>query len=381
MAYLDGQLAPKEMAAVADHVSRCSGCARRLEALDTERAKITSILEPYRAAVEGAARPAVAAGGGKPFPTGKQGSPVTGGIDNLLTRKGVLWQMKRYQRALATVAVAAVVVGLFSYGPVRSFAAQVLRVFRVNQVQIVHFNPADVQELEKALQTYGKNMDIASFGEIERAENKDFSRLDADTVNIAGQSVSLPEQLGSFSAAGGLRVEPGERLSVKPRVEGINGFLSSLGSRRLMPRELDGKTFTVVIPPVAAKPYRAGSTDFTLFRSVSPEFSVPEGVDVAQVRAALLDIPILPERMKNTLAGIDPFGSTLLIPDFGTAQNGTVKEVLVNGVKGVFMIPGNTGGDVSSSHRVLIWPQGTVWNALEGSFELDQAREIAKCVK
>lgn len=289
--------------------------------------------------------------------------------------------MKRYRKALAAAAAVAVVVGMFSFGPVRSFASQILRVFRVNQVQVVHFNPADVQELEKALQTYGKNVDIASFGEIQRAENNDFSRLDAGTVNIAGQSVSLPEQLGSFSAAGGLRVEPGERLSVKPRVEGINGFLSSLGSSKLMPRELDGKTFTVVIPPVAAKPYRAGNTDVTLFRSVSPEFSVPEGVDVAQVRAALLDIPILPERMKNTLAGIDPFGSTLLVPDFGTAQNGTVEEVLVNGAKGVFMTPGRVGGDVSSSHRVLIWPQGTVWNALEGSFDLDQALEIAKYVR
>lgn len=377
MAYLDGQLSPRETAGVAEHVAKCGRCSRMLAALGAERAEVARVLEPYRAAVEDSTRPA---GGGKPSGPARSGAPVSGNIDfSPATRKGVLGIMKRYHKALAVAAAVAVVAGLFSIGPVRSFAAQFLQVFRVDRVEVVHFDPADVEELAKALQTYGGNVDIASFGEFRREENNVFDRLDADTVRIAGQSVVLPQQLGPYPAAGELKVVPGEKTWIKPRVDGINGFLASLGSSKLMPRSLDGKTFTVNIAPVASKSYRAGDGDVRLFRSVSPEFTVPEGVEVAQVREALLAVPILPERMRNTLAGIDPFGRTLLVPDFGQSQGGTVAEVTVNGTGGVFITPGS--GGPRPSHSVLIWPQGTVWNALEGDFDLSEALDIAEHVE
>ncbi|MEW6573979.1 MAG: zf-HC2 domain-containing protein [Bacillota bacterium] len=378
MAYLDGQLSPRETAGVAEHVAKCDRCSRMLETLSAERAEVARVLEPYRATVEGSTRPA---GGGKPSRPARSGAPVSGNVTNFSPGKGVSRIMKRYHKALAVAAAVAVIAGLFSIGPVRSFAAQFLRVFRVDQVEVVHFDPADVKELEKALQTYGRDVDIASFGEIQREENNVFDRLDPDTVRIAGQSVVLPRQLGPYPAAGDLKVVPGEKTSIKPRVDGINGFLASLGSSKLMPRSLDGKTFTIDVPPVASKPYRAGNTDVWLFRSVSPEFMVPEGVEVAQVREALLAIPILPERMRNTLAGIDPFGSTLMVPDFGQSQGGTVAEVAVNGTKGVFITPGSGSVGPRPSHSVLIWPQGTVWNALEGDFDLSKALDIAKHVE
>lgn len=147
MAYLDGQLAPKEVAGVAAHVSRCSRCSQRLEVLSAEREEVATILEPYRVAVEGSTRPATPEGG-KPFRALRDASP---GKTELIVKKGVLRGMK--QKALAAAVAVAMIVGLFSFGPVRSFAAQFLQVFRVNQLQVVHFNAGDVQELQKALQT------------------------------------------------------------------------------------------------------------------------------------------------------------------------------------------------------------------------------------
>jgi hypothetical protein len=302
-------------------------------------------------------------------------------MENISPGKGLLRIMKHYQKVMAVAVAAAVIAGMFSIGPVRSFASQFLQVFRVNQVQVVHFDPADVAELAEALRTYGKGVDIAGFGEVRRAENNGFERVDAVTVRIAGHDVILPDRLGPYQEAGDLKVMPGEKTSITPRVDGINGFLTDLGSSRLMPQSLDGKTFTIDIPPVASKLYRAGETDVLLFKSVSPEFIVPEGVEVAQVRAALLAVPILPERMRNTLAGIDPFGSTLLVPDFGQAQNGTVEEVAVNGTKGVFIKAGGGNGVMTPSHGVLVWPQGMVWNALEGDFNISEALDLAKHVQ
>ena len=370
MAYLDRQLAPREMEQVSLHISRCPACRARLDRLRREKDATGRLLEAYRVAAEGGLQKPVA---------GRMPAGSTGSTNLTVRRKGVHFVMKRYRKALAAVAAAALLIGMFSIAPVRGFASQILQVFRVNGVQVLHFDPADVQELEKALETYGKGVNIDSFGEVLREEVNDYARLDPNSVRIGSQRIGLPERLGSFEATSELGIRSGEKLSITPRVEGLNGFLANMGSQKLLPRALDGKTFSIRIYPVAVRSYGSGGSErISMYRSVSPELRVPDGVNVEEVREALLGIPILPERMRNTLAGIDPYGNTLLIPDFGMERNGPLREVKVNGNDGVFM---EGPPDAYPAHRVLIWPQGGVWNALEGSFTLDQALELAGYVK
>lgn len=304
--------------------------------------------------------------------------------------------MKRYQGYTVAVAAAVVLAGLFSLSPVRSFADQVLQVFRVNQVQVLHFDPADVQQLQNALQASGQKIDTASFGIFTNQQLQDCSLVGANTATLDGQTITVPAAIGVYQRTGDLQLTQGSKLLATPKVDAINSFLTSLGSKSLLPANLEGQTFTMQIPGSVSATFEQPGVagPLILHRSLSPALTVPAGVDVAQVRDALLAIPILPENMRNTLAGIDIYGGTLLIPDFIDSRGGSIESVTVNGNQGVLITPppgAKTGPPgllkpgVFPEHQIngkaLIWPQGSVWNCLEGNFTPDQAVALAASIQ
>lgn len=398
MAYLDRQLAPQEAAEVGAHLGRCPRCRQLLENLQAEQEEVAGLLEAYRKVAEEESRAGLQAGlreryrvlpaGGEMRPAGPGWQAGLSGESGLIAPiKGVGWKMKNYRKILAAAAAVVLTIGLLSYAPVRGFAAQILQVFRVNRVQILHFDPRDVQELEKALQTYDRRVDIASFGEVKREQVQNFARLDAENVRIGSQKIRIPAQLGSFRRVRDPEIQPGERFAIRPRVEGLNSFLSSLGSRSFLPEELDGKTFFIQVPPVVTASYEApgGGRYIILHRTVAPEITVPAGVNVEEVRDALLGIPVLPERMRRTLAQVNDWQNTLLIPDFMAEAAGPPVEVTVNGTRGVFIMQERPAPDlpargISGSYGVLIWPQGFLWNAL-GGVTLQEALDLAAALK
>jgi len=391
LAYLDEQLAPRQMATVRAHLARCTRCCNSLAQLQAEGDRVAALLDPYQAATLGSIRTS-------------KGSPDTAAGLFLNERsgktRGVDAILKHYQGYVATAAAVIVLAGLFSFGPVRSLAAQMLQVFRVNQVQVLHFDPADVQQLESALQASGKQIDIASFGTFTHEQLQDCSLVDANTATVDGQKITFPESIGAYTRTGGLQLTQGTKLLAAPKVDGINSFLTSLGSKSLLPASLNGQTFTVQVPgSVSATFEQPGVTDPLVLRcSLSPALTVPPGVDVEQVREALLAIPILPENIRNTLAGVNIYGGTLLIPDFAIdSRGGSIESVTVNGNQGVLITPPPPGSKTGPlrelrpggqgltapplNGKALIWPQGGVWNCLEGNFTLDEAVALASAVK
>lgn len=297
--------------------------------------------------------------------------------------------MRRHQKWIAAGAVAVLLVGLFAFGPVRSLAAELLQIFRVDQVKVVRFDPAEVQQLANALLAGGQKVDLSTFGTFSNEPANDSRLVDANTVTIDGKSITMPAALGAYRRAGDLQLGQGVKILATPKVAGINSFLASLGSKSPLPDNLDGKAFTVKVPGVVnatfAKP--GDTVTITLRRSLSPSLSVPAGVNVEQVRKALLDIPILPEGIRNTLAGMDIGGGTLLVPDFGVSRSGgSVENVTVNGNQGVLVrLPaqGPEGKPLPTElagRSVLIWSQNGVWNCLTGDFSANEAITLAASV-
>jgi hypothetical protein len=389
LAYLDEQLAPRQMATTGAHLARCTCCRHCLEQLRTEGGRVAALLDTYQAATLGSIK--------------KQSRYPTTGLflnEQFGKTRGVDTILKRYQGYVAAAAAVIVLAGLFSFSPVRSLAASVLQIFRVNQVQVLHFDPADVQQLQSALQANGKQIDTASFGTFTHQQLQDCSLVDANTATVDGQQVTFPGSIGAYTRTGGLQLSQGEKLLATPKVDGINSFLTSLGSTSLLPASLNGRTFTVQVPgSVSATFEQPGVTDsLILRRSLSPALTVPAGVDVEQVRQALLAIPILPKNMRSTLAGVNIYGGTLLIPDFAIDnRGGSIEGVTVNGNQGVLLTPPPPGSrtgplhelkpggqgsiDLPANGKALIWPQGGVWNCLAGNFTLDEAVALASSIK
>ncbi|MCR4418580.1 MAG: zf-HC2 domain-containing protein [Clostridia bacterium] len=359
LAYLDGQLSPRESREVGAHLAACPRCREVLAGLAAAREQVGRLLSPYHLAALNLPVPQPPAWPKSP----RADAPKTG--------KGVVsWMRRHYQ----WIAAAAVVALFFGYAPARSLASQFLSIFRVERVQLLHFDPADVAELNEALRAAG-DLSVDNFGRVQTRS------LPAGPELGEGQ---LPGALGGYTLQK-TGTDSGTLVMITPDVEGINAFLAGLGSGVLMPAELDGRTFKLTMPPALYACYRDEKTgkELNLSRSPAPTLEVPPGVDMAAVRQALLALPILPRDLKRALEGIEDWTRTLPVPDFG----GRAEEIALDGAPGIF-VPGRerpadrkTSGEMPEGEyygpTIMLWYRHGIWTVLAGDSELSKEEAFA----
>lgn len=269
----------------------------------------------------------------------------------------MIWMRRHYP----WIAAAAVALVLFCYSPARSLASQLLGIFRVEKVQVMHFSPSDLASVAQALETR-QPVNIENFGKIDQKPLPDVT-YPAET--------RLPKTLGGCNLVDSSS-QPGTEVSITVSVEGINSFLQSMGSNSMLPPELDGKTFKIVVPKVYNASYQHEGTapgGFNILQTAAPQLEVPPEVDMETVRNALLSIPILPENLKSALQGVDDWTRTLPVPDFDRQA----EEVDLNGAPGLFVQgrqrPGQGIRPETNSYygpSLLVWYRNGAWTILQG---------------
>jgi hypothetical protein len=291
----------------------------------------------------------------------------------------------RLRKVLMPVAAVAAITIALSFAPVRSFAADLLNIFRVEKMEVVTVSPEDVQQMEQQMKKLdGKNggmADIKNFGKI---ESTGFNRATedmtiADAEKAAGFDLSLPAKIGDRAQEPMANVTKGSEVSLTLDIAKANKMIESFGGEMVLPNELDGKKFTIRIPTVVAVDYSKTGDKVMIAQGRSPELVLPDGVDPLAVRSALLSIPMIPDNIKQQIEAIQDWKHTLIIPNV----NGSSQKVDVNGTEGVFIQPpkdvkgvakaGNEGG--------LIWQKDGIIYAVGGNIDLAQAQEIAASLK
>lgn len=357
LAYLDEQLSPRESRLVEAHLKNCRRCREVMAQVSEDRDMTTRCLTPYHQAVLN-----LPVGEPRPFSE----------ADRARARKGAVSWMRRYYKWVAAVAA---VVAVFSFTPASSLAAQFLNIFRVEKVQVVHLNAADLAQLGQSLENQ-QSVDIDNFGKIDQKplENADYPA-----------EQRLPKQLNNYSLVDESS-QPGTLVSITAKVDGINQFLRDLGGKTMLPQELDGKTFHITVPKLFQASYRqegAGLPSLRVAQTVSPVLEGPPGVDMRVVRDAMLDIPLLPENMKSALKGMDDWTKTLPVPDFDRRAG----EINLDGAPGLFVQgrerPDPTTGADSGSYfgpSILAWYRNGYWTILEGqsSMTKQEAFDLAR---
>ncbi|MCL5290132.1 MAG: zf-HC2 domain-containing protein [Firmicutes bacterium] len=385
-ALIDGELSGEKEITVKRHLTDCSRCCAALQSIKENADFVNGKIAAYLYALDPANEQATAPAPGSIYPAPKGRALFAGHRPvrekNGYHSNGENFFMRRY-RKLAATAVAVMIIALgFGFEPVRTFAGNMLNVFRVEQVKTITLSQEDIAAIEKAVKEGAGRIDLADFGQVTFSGNNTPRDVTLDEARAALDfRLELPAWLPDGLTLQKMQAFSASEAAFTLDVNNTNKVLKSLGSTSLLPAGLDGKTFTCRMPSVVKAVFAgSGGYSMALGQSRSPELIVPDGADVGAVRDALLSLPFLPDSLRSQLASIDDWQHTFLVPDV----EGSSSEIRVAGVQGVFFTP--PAGERSharpaSGQSTLIWQKEGVVYALHGSMTLEQALQTANSMR
>ena len=325
--YLENQLGDDEHQDTANHLTNCTVCAARLAAL--------------RENVDFAARNLAG------LWESQKSDPVAGQqkvwqqikIHQQFDKRGVR-AMKIKKFTIAAVLVLSLgVVG--SIPAVQTAAANLLQVFRVEQVDTLTMTPGDMQKIEQAIYNGEGSFDIEDFGSVKSVGESGSNKIESEDLAKLDFPVKVPTLTKEAATEYSLQKTP--VIEVKPNVERVNELLKTLGSTYKLPAALDGQTCKFTMKDALVSTY----SEYELMQGPAPEVEVPDGVSVKEVARAMVELPIWPDNIRTQLESVGDWEHTLLIP----AEN--AKKVNINGTTGVLLN--------NKTYRTLIIPPTIPW--------------------
>ena len=103
-------------------------------------------------------------------------------------------------------------------------------------------------------------------------------------------------------------------------------------------------------------------------------------MDAAQLRDVLLNLPFLPQNVRDQLAAVQDWQSTLIIPNV----DGTAHDITIDGVTAVVISPKSAARDARGKlgplpeSTTVIWNDNGVVRAVGGPIDEETAIALAK---
>ncbi|HPF20725.1 MAG TPA: DUF4367 domain-containing protein [Syntrophomonas sp.] len=346
--YLENQLSQDEYQDTANHLTNCSVCSARLAELrenyDFTAHNLAGLWENQKSA------------------------PVTG--------QQKVWQQiqtqqqfnKRGVRAMKTkkfAIAAALVLALTAIGSmpaIQTAAANLLQIFRVEQVDTLTMTPGDIQKIEQAIYDGAGSIDIEDFGSVQSVGESGAYKIESQDLAGLDFPVKVPSLTDESATAYSLQKTPS--IEVRPKVESVNELLKMLGSSYKLPAALDGQICKFKMGDALVSTYH----DYELIQGPVPEIEVPDGVNVKEVARAMVALPIWPENIRTQLESVGDWEHTLLIPDENP------QKVSINGTQGVLLD--------HETNRALVWQEDGMLYILQSQLEkADNLAAIAESLR
>ncbi|WP_085992207.1 DUF4367 domain-containing protein [Oceanobacillus senegalensis] len=279
--------------------------------------------------------------------------------------------MNRTTKQLLTSSIVATAIfSSLAIPQVQVKANQFLSLFRVDQVEMVKLTQNDLREIENWVSENKEGtLDLKGIGELEISDTSEEPKY-FETYELAKESGYHIPKLEGFVVEG-VKVTPASTITFTLNVENTNQILSQLGSNYQFEALLDGKPFTVSTYEAIKTDYKMKDQRISYMRTKSPEIKVPEGVSIGELRNTLLSLPFLPNNVKEQLAGIHNFETTMPIP-FVETEEYTASKVDVGNSKGVLV--------ESEQKSAIIWQEnGNIHTIVsEGEIGADELPQLVK---
>ncbi|MDK2822395.1 MAG: hypothetical protein PWQ67_372 [Clostridia bacterium] len=344
-AYLDSEVNKVQKEIIEKHLNECTICKNRLKELRELEEFLYVSFKSYEDEMQKL-----------PLNTNKA-------YDNFKSRlknnkwKGMINSVASFKKIVAGLAAIIIFATTVFVPPVREAAANFLHIFRVQKIESIQISIEDLNKMRDDFMNKVGEINLKQLGKANVVSRPKFTKM---TLAEAQEKVPFPLKYpNGFSLEQEVQVNGSSEVQFTLNTEQVNKVLKQLGSQKLLPPELNGKTFSIYSQGQVDLHYRLGENNWLSFlQMASPEITVPEGVDVFELRQVLLEIPILPYDLKNKLEAINDWQHTLPIP---TDEDSEV--VVVNGAQGILR------KNKHSSH--LIWQKDGVIYNLAGASQMD----------
>jgi hypothetical protein len=370
--YLDREMSTPEWERAAAHLQTCPDCQTTLRQIQT-RATLAgahlTVLDPTPA---------------ESIPSARAFTHLQQKLDKEPTMIQKLFSPK-FRPALATGLIVILLALGLTVPSIRAAAVDFLGLFRVQQIEVVEFNPANLpQNMEGSMQ----NLDQLLADELKIEESGDplTAASAAEASKLAGFDVILPQLAGDTR----LTVQPATTASFTVDLVLWQSLLDEIGRSDIqIPAELDGQTITFHVDRsvtfaagaclLEEKDYEEvpyAERDCTLLvQAPSPTIDAPPTLPINEVgQAALQLLGMSAEEAASFSAKVD-WTTTLLVP---VPTGSRYQEVSVQGVTGTIFFSRYDSGRTQFN---LIWVKDGIVYSLSGPGGLPEALDLANSLK
>lgn len=231
---------------------------------------------------------------------------------------------------------------------------------------LVGVSQSDINQIQQALQTSGvQRIDLKRYGSVQVTGGNGGAQQNlslAQASKLAGYPIKI---LPGFDAKrDSLSYTPGYGMVFRLNVSAINGLIATLGGKIQFPVSVNEQPISVQVPQQIYE--NVGQPEMSLSILRIPTVQVPDSVNMNQVRQALMDLPLLPSDIRQSLATASNWQDNLYV-----AEGGTVTNMTVNGYSAVLQsLPGGQA-------RTIMWlEKGTVYRLSGPQFTFPTAASI-----
>ncbi|WP_315112058.1 DUF4367 domain-containing protein [Clostridium intestinale] len=281
--------------------------------------------------------------------------------------------MLKNKKTIALICTAILAVAIINGQTVNAAISKTLSIFRAQDLKGVTVTLDDIQQIQSKLSSGQGEINLEKMGSIKVQGGQKKVSSKEDVKNITDVIVAFPSVLDGVVPSVNV-VEP-TAIEFTLKAENVNEIMKSYGATKLLPANIDGKTFKVDFASQVTMNYSINNKPITIMETKSPEITVPNDVDIDAVYDAVVEMPIIPQRLQSQLKSMKDWKNTLYIPVIESEMT----EVNINGAKGY--MSKDYGNSEENSESAVIWYDKGIIYVVSGQVDSEELLKIAKSVK
>ena len=264
-----------------------------------------------------------------------------------------------------------------SFAPVRAMAGNLLKMFRVQTVQVI---PVDQEDLE-ALRN---NPNLKSLidkleAQIEVSEDSEPQKADSleKAAELAGFTVAKITALPEDAGAPSISVTQQKVVQLQLDKELLEAVFEAAEIEVELPDSLNDEPVIITHPnTVRQQWYKEGAEILEFSQMTTPMVQYPDGLDLNALGVAGLQLLGMSKDEAESLGSTIDWATTMILPIPNDAKT-NVEKVSVNNAEGwLFNNP-----EAEDAQAGIMWTHNGMSYFIKGNYSAGQVLEMAKSVK